>query len=156
MGSLTEQLNPLFDEYKANHPDTRLFMELGRYLVGKSGMLVSRALYVKQSYGETFIVTDGGTNCHMAAVGIGSFVKRNFPMASLTRYGESPVAEYNITGPLCTPNDVIGKRVNLPYVAQGDLIGVFHSGAYGPTASPTHFLSHGSPAEVMVSGERCI
>ncbi|WP_336783731.1 diaminopimelate decarboxylase [Paenibacillus illinoisensis] len=152
VGSLTEQLNPLFDEYKANHPDTRLFMELGRYLVGKSGMLVSRALYVKQSYGETFIVTDGGTNCHMAAVGIGSFVKRNFPIASLTRYGESPVGEYNITGPLCTPNDVIGKRVNLPYVAQGDLIGVFHSGAYGPTASPTHFLSHGSPAEVIVSG----
>ncbi|MBT2282394.1 diaminopimelate decarboxylase [Paenibacillus polymyxa] len=149
---LSAQLNPLFEQFKEKHPDIRLFMELGRYLVGTSGMLVSRALYVKESYGETFVVTDGGTNCHMAAVGIGSYVKRNFPIASLSRYGESPVAEFNITGPLCTPNDVIGKKVNLPPVAQGDLIGVFHSGAYGPTASPTHFLSHGSPAEVMISG----
>ncbi|UPK44472.1 diaminopimelate decarboxylase [Paenibacillus pabuli] len=150
IASLTEQLNPQFEAFRLGHPNTRLFMELGRYLVGTSGMLVSRALYVKQSYGENFVVTDGGTNCHMAAVGTGSYVKRNFPIASLTRYGEAPVTEYNITGPLCTPNDVVGKRVQLPLVMQGDLIGVFHSGAYGPTASPTHFLSHGSPAEVLI------
>lgn len=154
IAALTEQLNPMFESFRHSHANTRLFMELGRYLVGTCGMLVSRALYVKQSYGEHFVVTDGGTNCHMAAVGTGSYVKRNFPIASLTRYGESPVAEYNITGPLCTPNDVVGKRVLLPLVERGDLIGVFHSGAYGPTASPTHFLSHGSPTEVLiVAGE---
>ncbi|WP_337034924.1 diaminopimelate decarboxylase [Paenibacillus illinoisensis] len=147
---LTAQLNPLFEAFRHSHQDTRLIMELGRYLVGTGGMLVSRALYVKESYGESFVVTDGGTNCHMAAVGTGSYVKRNFPIASLTRYSDVPRFEYNITGPLCTPNDVVGKRVQLPSVEPGDLIGVFHSGAYGPTASPTHFLSHGSPAEVLV------
>ncbi|MCK6077212.1 diaminopimelate decarboxylase [Paenibacillus silvae] len=152
ISELTEQLNPMFESFQRSHKNTRLFMELGRYLVGTCGMLVSRALYVKPSYGEKFVVTDGGTNCHMAAVGTGSYVKRNFPIASLTRYGETPEAEYNITGPLCTPNDVVGKRVSLPPVEQGDLLGVFHSGAYGPTASPTHFLSHGSPAEVLIVG----
>jgi hypothetical protein len=30
------------------------------------------------------------------------------------------------------------------------VLGVLLSGAYGPTASPTHFLSHGYPAEVLV------
>ena len=32
----------------------------------------------------------------------------------------------------------------------GDLIVVFQSGAYGLTASPTAFLSHPAPAEVLV------
>jgi diaminopimelate decarboxylase len=32
----------------------------------------------------------------------------------------------------------------------GDLVAVFQSGAYGLTASPTAFLSHPVPAEVLV------
>ena len=87
---------------------------------------------------------------NMAAVGVGSFVKRNFPIRSLTRYADEPAGKYTVTGPLCTPNDVIGKKVIMPPVEPGDLIGVERSGAYGPSASPGLFLSHGFPAEVMV------
>ena len=100
IAALTEQLNPMFESFRHSHANTRLFMELGRYLVGTCGMLVSRALYVKQSYGEHFVVTDGGTNCHMAAVGTGSYVKRNFPIASLTRYGEVPCSRIQYYGSL--------------------------------------------------------
>ncbi|MFJ7181372.1 diaminopimelate decarboxylase [Streptomyces massasporeus] len=133
-----------------DHPDCRLINELGRYLTAGCGTYVTRARYVKESMGDRFVVADGGTNHHMAAVGVGSFVKRNFPIRSLTRYHEDPTGEYTVTGPLCTPNDVIGKRVALPEVRPGDLIGVERSGAYGPSASPGLFLSHGFPAEVMV------
>ncbi|PRY38127.1 diaminopimelate decarboxylase [Umezawaea tangerina] len=130
--------------------DCRVITELGRYLVGWCGTYVVRARYVKESMGEWFVVADGGTNHHMAAVGIGSFVKRNFPVRSLTRYAEPAFRPYNITGPLCTPNDVVAKQVALPEVHAGDLIGVERSGAYGPTASPGLFLGHGFPAEVLV------
>jgi diaminopimelate decarboxylase len=114
------------------------------------GLPTVKPLYVKDSMGERFVVADGGTNHHMAAVGVGSFVKRNFPIRSLTRYAEGAQHEYTISGPLCTPNDVIGKRVPLPLVEPGDLPGVERSGAYGPSASPGLFLSHGFPAEVLV------
>ena len=100
---------------------------------------------------ERFAVTDGGTNHHMAAVGIGSFVKRNFPMQLLNRAGDE-VGPWNVTGPLCTPNDTIGRNVALPALQPGDLVGVLRSGAYGPSASPVLFLSHGHPAEVLVDG----
>jgi diaminopimelate decarboxylase len=131
-------------------PQTRVVMELGRYLAGWAGTYVVRVRYVKESRGEPFVVTDGGTHHHMAAVGIGSFVKRNFPMRSLTRPGDQARRAYTVVGPLCTPNDVIGKHVELPEVRPGDLIGVDRSGAYGPSASPVLFLSHGHPAEVLV------
>ncbi len=153
---LTERLNPVLAAFHDRHPDTRLVMELGRYLVGPCGTYAVQVRYVKESMGERFAVADGGTNHHMAAVGIGSFVKRNFPMRLLSRDGAGSAA-WNVTGPLCTPNDTIGKAVELPDdLRPGDILGVDRSGAYGLTASPTQFLSHGSPAEVLVHEGRAL
>jgi diaminopimelate decarboxylase len=154
LDALTEGINAAVGEFRRRYPDTRLINELGRYLTAQCGTYVMRVRYVKESMGEQFVVADGGTHHHMAAVGIGSFVKRNFPIRSLTRYDERATRQYTLTGPLCTPNDMIGKKVSLPPVAVGDLIGVERSGAYGPTASPGLFLSHGFPAEVMVHQRR--
>ncbi|MCW5253534.1 type III PLP-dependent enzyme [Streptomyces sp. SHP 1-2] len=151
---LTQGLNPLIETFTRAHPGTRLLLELGRYLTAPAGTYVVRVRYVKTSMGENFAVADGGTNHHMAAVGIGSFVKRNFPMRLLNRLDEPADQPWVVTGPLCTPNDTIGKNVLLPPVRVGDLIGVDRSGAYGPTASPVFFLSHGYPAEVLVDGGR--
>ncbi|GAB3971782.1 alanine racemase [Actinoallomurus acanthiterrae] len=142
-------INTEVDRFTGRHPECRLILELGRYLTAAAGTYVVRTLYTKESMGRAFVVVDGGTNHHMAAVGIGSFVKRDFPIRTLGPAGE-PTQVYTVAGPLCTPNDVIGKKVRLPPVEPGDLLGVERSGAYGPSASPGLFLSHGFPAEVLV------
>ncbi|WP_433654903.1 diaminopimelate decarboxylase [Nocardia sp. CA-128927] len=151
---LADKLNPIIAEYAARRPETRLVMELGRYLTALAGTYVVRVRYVKTSMGQRFAITDGGTHHHMAAVGIGSFAKRNFPMRVLNRVGETPTESWNVAGPLCTPNDTLAKDIALPPVQPGDLLGVLRSGAYGPTASPVLFLSHGAPAEVLVQRGR--
>lgn len=157
--AVAAQVNPLVDAFAAAHPETRLILESGRYLTGAAGTYVVRVRYVKESRGERFAVTDGGSHHHMAAVGIGSFVKRNFPAALLSSHADdsgttgpdAPEAgRWIVTGPLCTPNDTLLKQVKLPDLEAGDLIGVLRSGAYGPSASPGLFLSHGFPAEVLV------
>jgi diaminopimelate decarboxylase len=145
-------VNAAVADFKTRHPGARVLMEVGRYLAAWCGTYVVQALYVKQSFDEWFVVADGGTNHHMAAVGIGSFVKRNFPVRSLTKPDEPAFERYTVTGPLCTPNDVVARNVALPEVVPGDLLGVARSGAYGSTASPGLFLSHGFPAEVLLMG----
>jgi diaminopimelate decarboxylase len=152
---VAEQLNPQLEAFTAEHPETRLIMESGRYLAAGAGVYVLGVRYVKESMGERFAIADGGTHHHMAAVGIGSFVKRNFPAALLSRRVEragdvGEPEEWNVTGPLCTPNDSILKHASLPPLVPGDLLGILCSGAYGPSASPGLFLSHGFPAEVLV------
>lgn len=149
IAALAKGFNPLVEQFRAAHPDTRIILESGRYLTARGGTYLVRVRYVKRSMGENFAVTDGGTHHHMAAVGIGSFVKRNFPVELLSRSAE-PDSAWNVTGPLCTPNDTLAKAVRLPELAEGDLLGVRRSGAYGPSASPVYFLSHGHPAEVML------
>ena len=56
----------------------------------------------------------------------------------------------SVVGPLCTPLDLLADNMEMAKADAGDLIVVFQSGAYGLTASPTAFLSHGQPAEVLV------
>jgi diaminopimelate decarboxylase len=56
----------------------------------------------------------------------------------------------SVVGPLCTPLDLLGDRIELPIGSPGDLVVVFQSGAYGFTASPREFLSHPEPVEVLV------
>ncbi|MER5439008.1 type III PLP-dependent enzyme [Streptomyces sp. NPDC002790] len=156
--AVAKEVNPLLDEFLAEHPGTRMIMESGRYLTGPAGIYVVAVRYTKESMGESFAVADGGTHHHMAAVGIGSFVKRNFPVEVLGNLtegtevtaGAGQPGRWTVTGPLCTPNDTLLKRVPLPPLKPGDLLGVMRSGAYGPSASPGLFLSHGFPAEVLV------
>jgi diaminopimelate decarboxylase len=148
---LAAGLNPVLADFAERHPATRLAMELGRYLVAPAGTYVVSVRYTKESMGRWFAVADGGTNHNMPAVGIGAIVHRNFPIRLLNRAADAADAvPWQLTGPLCTPNDVFGKDVLLPPLRVGDLIGIGHSGAYGPSASPTGFLSHGYPAEVLV------
>jgi diaminopimelate decarboxylase len=148
------ELNPLLDKFAGAHPETRLIMESGRYLAGRAGVYLIGVHYVKESMGEWFAIADGGTHHHMAAVGIGSFVKRNFPAVLLSSRDAGEPEPWNVTGPLCTPNDTVLKQARLPALRPGDLLGILNSGAYGPTASPGLFLSHGFPAEVLVADGR--
>lgn len=141
-----------YQSFRALMPETRVVVELGRFLMGPCGALITKVRFKKTSFGEEFLVVDGGTNLHMAAVGLGSFVKRNFPIRKIADDSE-PTREYQIAGPLCTPNDLLGSKVSMPQCEVGDLIGVFQSGAYGASASPTGFISHGFPAELAFEDE---
>lgn len=74
----------------------------------------------------------------------------NYPLVVDTRVEEEPTEEATVVGCLCTPLDLLGDRVQLPTAAIDDLVVIFQQGAYGLTASPTAFLGHPAPAEVLV------
>jgi diaminopimelate decarboxylase len=132
---------------------TRFLVEPGRYLVGESGIYVTRVNDVKTSRGKKFLVVDGGMHHHLAASGnLGQTIKRNYPVAVVNKLDSSVEETVDVVGPLCTPLDVLARGVGLPRADVGDLVGVFQSGAYARSASPLGFLSHPSPPEVWVDG----
>jgi diaminopimelate decarboxylase len=149
LASLGTGMGNIVEEFRRRCPSTSILLELGRYLVAQSGIFVISVRYIKRCKGKLFAICDGGSNCHAAAAGFGSLFRRNFPIACLTSAGR-PSAVYTLTGPLCTPSDIIGEDITLGELERGDLIGVHFSGAYGPSASAVHFLGHGHPAEVLI------
>ncbi|MEG3085827.1 pyridoxal-dependent decarboxylase, exosortase A system-associated [Sphingomonas sp. PB4P5] len=143
----------------ANRPDilaeSNFAIELGRYIVGECGVYLTRIIERKESRGETFLVVDGGLHHQLAASGnFGTVVKRNYPVAVATAAAGVPTETVSVVGCLCTPLDRLADRVTLPVAGPGDLIAVFMAGAYGLSASPSGFLGHPRPAELLAHPTR--
>jgi diaminopimelate decarboxylase len=152
LARVAENLQRLLDdELRPNLPDAKTVIELGRYIVGECGVYVTRVVDRKESRGRTYLVVDGGMHHQLAASGnFGQKIRRNYPIAIGNRLDEEVLTAHHVVGSLCTPLDLLGDNVALPAADVDDLVVVFHAGAYGLTASPTAFLGHEAPAEVLV------
>ena len=130
---------------------TAFAIELGRWLVGEAGVYLTRIVDRKVSHGEVFLVVDGGLHHQLAASGnFGTVVRRNYPVAVANRFGAEAEEVVSVVGCLCTPLDRLADKVALPKADVGDVIAIFMAGAYGMTASPSAFLGHPKPYEIMV------
>ena len=66
---------------KAELPEARIVIELGRYMVAEAGIYVCRVLERKESRGQIFLITDGGLHHHLAASGnFGQVIRKNYPV----------------------------------------------------------------------------
>jgi diaminopimelate decarboxylase len=129
----------------------RINIELGRYLVGEAGVYLTRVIDRKTSYGEIFLVTDGGMHHQLAASGnFGQVLRRNYPVALANRMSQNGTETVTVVGCLCTPLDRLADRYDLPVAEIGDLVAIFQAGAYGASASPGAFLSHPRAAELVI------
>lgn len=129
-------------------------VESGRYLVACAGTLLLGVTNVKVSRGRTFVILDGGINVFGGMSGLG----RLLPTAVRPDVGGSAAAgaSASLVGPLCTPGDVLGREVEMPDLADGDVVVVPNAGAYGLTASLLAFLGRPAPLEVVVRGTEVV
>jgi len=133
---------------------TSFIIELGRYLVGEAGVYLTRIVDRKISHGQTFLVTDGGLHHQLAASGnFGTVVRRNYPVAVASRFGQPATEQVTVVGCLCTPLDLLADQVMLPRANVGDIVAIFMAGAYGASASPVGFLGHPAPHEMIINDE---
>jgi diaminopimelate decarboxylase len=149
--ALPALINPVIDALRSEpaFAGARCNLELGRWLVGPAGWLLTGVVSAKQSRGVAVRTCDAGFNNHLAAASMmGAVIPRNWVFENLTNPA-GPVGRYTLTGPLCTSIDRLAHGIDLPEVRPGDVLAIPNSGAYGLTASPTRFISHPEPREVL-------
>ncbi|MCA8926987.1 MAG: type III PLP-dependent enzyme [Alphaproteobacteria bacterium] len=154
VAALAAQVIPAIDAFRAEPlmGEAELVLEMGRWLVGPAGWLLTAVIGGKTSRGTTFRICDAGFNNHLAACGMmGTVIRRNWRFANISR-PEAEEEVYTLVGPLCTTIDVLASAIALPRLETGDVIAIDYSGAYGLTASPTRFISHPEPREVLLEG----
>jgi diaminopimelate decarboxylase len=150
LAPIGENLAALRERAARELPQAAFVIELGRYLVGEAGLYVSRVVDRKVSRGQVFLVCDGGLHHALAASGnFGQVVRKNYPVTVVQRQPDAATENASAVGPLCTPLDLLADRMTLPVAQVDDLVVVFQSGAYGPSASPQAFLGHPRCAEVL-------
>lgn len=130
-------------------------IELGRWLIGPAGYLLTSIIDKKYSRNTEILVCDAGFNTHMAACGmLGSVLRKNWPIENLSVENKSDnLSTYMIVGPLCTSIDLLSREIQLPESTVGDVLCISMSGAYGLTASPTRFISHPEAREFALRND---
>ncbi len=102
--------------------------ELGRSVVGQSGSLISRVLYIKKGLKKEFMILDAGMTDLIRPALYGAQHKiQNIsrPEAQIKNY------KYDVVGPVCESSDSFDDNVMLPMTKRGDLVAIRSTGAYG-------------------------
>jgi diaminopimelate decarboxylase len=126
---------------------TRILCEMGRYIAGGAGALMTRVIYRKQSGEKDFIVTDAGMNDLLRP----SLYDAHHEVRAVSEDGT--VANADLVGPVCESGDYLARDRELPDAREGDLLAVMCAGAYGFSMA-SNYNSRPRPAEVLVKGDR--
>jgi diaminopimelate decarboxylase len=126
----------------------RLILEPGRYIVGNSGILVTRVIYTKGAlHRRKFVICDAAMNDLIRPALYDAFhriwpVKTHITMPAVERPAKSVVKRgmesVDVVGPVCESSDVFAAKRALPKVNEGDLLSIFSAGAYGFTMSSSY------------------
>jgi diaminopimelate decarboxylase len=122
-----------------------LIVEPGRSLVGNAGWLLTRVEYLKHGEAKDFAIVDAAMNDLMRPALYDAW---HDILPVVQRDGFS--RPYAIVGPVCESGDFLGHDRDLA-LAEGDLLVVCSSGAYGMSMS-SNYNTRARAAEVMVDG----
>ena len=127
--------------------EIKLLLEPGRSIVGPAGILLTRVLYRKTNANKKFVIVDAAMN-DLIRPSLYQAEHEVIPVRSRV----STIEYVDIVGPICESGDFFARDRELPEVAEGDLLAILDTGAYGmPLAS--NYNSRPRPAEVLVEGE---
>ncbi len=124
-----------------------IVLEPGRAIVGNAGILVTKVEYLKPTAEKNFAIVDAAMN-DLLRPSLYSAWQDIVPVQVESNEVENI---WDIVGPVCETGDFLGKDRRLR-LAQGDLLAVRSSGAYGFTMS-SNYNSRPRAAEVMVDGD---
>lgn len=140
-----------------------LIMEPGRFIVGNSGILVTRVTYTKETlHSKKFVICDTAMNDLIRPALYDAFhniwpVNTGIEMPEVKNENEPIIKNgmnlVDIVGPVCETSDTFATNRALPLVKEGDLLAIFSAGAYGFSMSST-YNSRPRPCEVLVDGDQ--
>ena len=131
----------------ADRPQTVL-LEPGRAIAGNAGILVTRIEYLKPGPDKNFAIVDAAMNDLMRPALYDAW--QEIVPVKTEPHGDA--VYYDVVGPVCETGDFLGKNRALA-VAEGDLLAVRSSGAYGFSMS-SNYNSRPRAAEILVDGDQ--
>jgi len=123
-----------------------LVVELGRSLIATAGLLISQAIYHKESAGKNFLIVDAAMNNLLRP----SLYQAHHEIVPLMLQ-DRPQVTYDVVGPVCESGDFFAKDRALPRIDAGEFLAVTAAGAYGQALSSNYNLRP-RIAEYLVNG----
>ena len=143
-----KKYNTAINNFLKKHK-VKIIFEPGRSIIGNTGMLISRVIYIKDSGRKKFIILDAAMNDLMRPALYGAF-HRTLPVIKSNKISNKP---YEFVGPICESTDKFITLKKFQKLEEKDLIAICDVGAYGMSLSSNYNLRP-KPIELLIKGSK--
>jgi len=128
---------------------SKIIFEPGRSIIGNTGILISKVIYIKDSERKNFIILDAAMNDLMRPALYGASHKI---LPSIKKNKKSNKI-YEFVGPICESTDKFKTLKKFQKLQEKDVIVICDVGAYGMSLSSNYNLRT-KPLELLIKGSK--
>ena len=143
-----KKYNTAINNFLKKHK-VKIIFEPGRSIIGNTGILISKVIYIKDSGRKKFIILDAAMNDLMRPALYGAF-HRTLPVIKSNKISNKP---YEFVGPICESTDKFITLKKFQKLKEKDLIAICDVGAYGMSLSSNYNLRP-KPIELLIKGSK--
>ena len=140
--------NITIKKFLKNH-NSKIIFEPGRSIVGNTGSLVSKVIYIKKNKKKDFIILDAAMNDLMRPALYGAN-HRTLPAIKTNQISKKV---YEFVGPICESTDKFTTLKKFQKLKEKDLVVMCDVGAYGMSLS-SNYNVRPKPAEILIRGSK--
>ena len=128
---------------------SKIIFEPGRSIIGNTGILISKIIYIKKSKNKDFIILDAAMNDLMRPALYGA----NHQIIPAIKKSKKSKKTYEFVGPICESTDKFLTLKNFQKLNEKDLIIICDVGAYGMSLS-SNYNVRPKPIEILIKGSK--
>ena len=129
--------------------ETKIIFEPGRSIIGNTGTLISKIIYIKDGGGKKFVILDAAMNDLMRPALYGA-VHKILPAKKSNSVSKSM---YEFVGPICESTDKFVTLKKYQKLKEKDLLAICDVGAYGMSLSSNYNLRP-KAVELLLNGRK--
>ena len=128
---------------------SKIIFEPGRSIIGDTGILISKIIYIKKNESKNFIILDAAMNDLMRPALYGAHHK----ILPSTKSKKKSNKTYEFVGPIFESTDKFNTLKNFQELEEKDLVAICDVGAYGMSLSSNYNVRL-KPSEILIKGSK--
>ena len=140
-----DSLDSLLVDFRKSHPQYKLWLEPGRYLVSGAGVLLTHVTQLKGKGDMRYLGVSTGINSLIRPALYGAWHE----IVNLSRIDEPATESVTVVGPICETGDKLGSDRTFPNSEENDVVLIANVGAYGHVMSSRYNLRD-IPPEITI------
>ena len=140
--------NIAIKKFLKNHP-SKIIFEPGRSIIGNTGFLISKIIYIKENQKKDFVILDAAMNDLMRPALYGANHK-TLPSIKSNKISKKT---YEFVGPICESTDKFTSLKNFQKLKENDIIVMCDVGAYGMSLS-SNYNVRPKPTELLIKDSK--
>ena len=127
----------------------KIIFEPGRSIIGNSGILITKVIYIKEGFKKDFVILDAAMNDLMRPALYGAKHK----IIPIKKINKKSKKSYEFVGPICESTDTFAIIKNYQKLNEKDYLIICDVGAYGMSLA-SNYNVRPKPLEILIKNSK--